>query len=75
MAMKYYVGRKGVSAVVFRSEAVPTTESHGHLYNSVTGPFRTKRGATFDAAVGLHNPHIRHVRDAERFAKIEASNK
>jgi hypothetical protein len=66
---KFYVGRKDGRRVVFKSDTVPTPASHGHLYNGVTGPFRTKRGAQFDAAFGENNPHVRHVRDAERIAK------
>lgn len=66
---KWYVGRNGGSATAFKSATAPTIESHGHLYKSVTGPFRTKRGAMFDAAMGLNNPHVQHVNDAERIAK------
>lgn len=66
---RWYVGRRNGRAAVFTAEFTPTQESHGHLYASVMGPFRTKRGATFDAAFGLNNPHVRHVNDAERIAR------
>ena len=69
---KYYVGSNCSAGVrlVFKADENPTQESHGHLYKSVVGPFRTKRGAMFHAAVGANNPHVRHVNDAERIAKI-----
>ena len=71
MAMsKWYVGIKpGGARFPFKSDTTPTHESHGSIYAAVIGPFRTKRGATFDAAVGRNNPHIQHVNDAERIAR------
>jgi hypothetical protein len=66
---KWYVGVKSSGArTPFKSEFTPTRETHGNLFGAVIGPFRTKRGAMFDAAVGRNNPHIQHVRDAERIA-------
>ena len=73
MKSKWYVGRKGASLTPFKSATVPTQESHGKLYGAVIGPFRTKRGAVFHAAVGSNNPHIQHVNDAERIARQEAA--
>lgn len=72
---RWYVGRtpSGVRQI-FKSDTTPTHATHGHLYTSVLGPFRTKRGAMFDIAVGTaNNPHIRSVADAERIAKKEIS--
>ena len=69
MASRWYVGQKDSRRVVFKASETPTLASHGHLYAAVTGPFRTKRGATFHAAFGANNPHVQHVNDAERIAK------
>jgi hypothetical protein len=73
MATKHYVGwRQGVASV-FKCAFTPTQATHGSLYASVTGPFRTKRGALFMAFVGKgNNPHVRSVSDAERIAKRQA---
>jgi hypothetical protein len=70
---KWYVGRKHRHAgkIVFSSMMVPTIEVYGKMYASVVGPFRTKRAAILLASFGENNPHIRHVRDAERIAKGE----
>jgi hypothetical protein len=65
-----YVGRRNETAVAFRA-IKPTTESHGHLYDSVTGPFKTMRAAKWHAKHGFNNPHVRHVSDAERLAAME----
>ena len=70
---KYYVGRKIGSNYlygdVFTSVKTPTSETHGHLYHGVTGPFRTKKGAMFMAECGYDNPHCRSVGEAEKLAK------
>lgn len=57
---------------VFTSFLRPISETHGHLYGAVIGPFRTKRGATFMTLYGRGNPHVQNVADAERLAKKEA---
>jgi hypothetical protein len=73
---QYYVGVR-LSAdddkqerYVFRVDgAVPSRESHGHLYVYVIGPFRTMAGAAIMAVFGQSNPHLQHVADAERMAR------
>lgn len=67
---KFYVGRKQGHAgrVVFKSANTPTPEAYPQ-FASVIGPFRTKRAAILTAVTGGNNPHIQHVRDAERIAK------
>lgn len=73
MKNKIYVGlRAGATSIVFRSATEPTETSHGKMFNAVMGPFRTLRGARFAALFGRGNPHIQHVNDAERIAKIHA---
>lgn len=67
--MKYYIGLSYGLRIRFKAENNPTVASHGHLYNGVIGPFRTKRGATFMRDCGQHNPHVTTVADAERIAK------
>ena len=70
MKARWYVGKKGATLTPFKSETVPTQDTHGDKFNAVIGPFRTRRGAWFHAAVGANNPHIQHVNDAERLAKV-----
>lgn len=70
---KRYVGRRNGKAYVFESDTVPTQATHGHLYNSVTGPFRTKRAAILCAVTGGFNPHIHTVADAERIARKDGA--
>lgn len=73
--VKIYLGLKASEGVrqVFRSFVVPTTESHGHLYNAVVGPFRTVRAANFMRDYGANNPHCVTVNDAEKLAAQEAA--
>ena len=68
--MKIYVGRTSDKREVFRCAFTPTFDSHGDKYAAVIGPFRTMRGAKFMAEYGAGNPHIYHVDDAERIAKL-----
>lgn len=70
---RYYVGKRQGKGYVFKSDIVPTEETHGMRYAAVVGPFRTKRAAILCAVTGGYNPHIHHVKDAERIAKRLAS--
>jgi hypothetical protein len=71
MRQRYYVGLTPSNREVFRSPVAPTDETHGHVYNAVIGPFRTKRGAAWmaDPVKGAGNPHCRCMSDAEYLAK------
>ena len=69
MRKRYYVGLGGSKPTLLHLESDPTRGTHGHLYAAVIGPFQTKRGAEFMRDYGQGNPHIYHVRDAERLAK------
>lgn len=72
MRAKVYVGiRPNLNREVFQSAAPPTEETHGGRYVSVTGPFRTVRGARFMSDCE-NSPHILTVGDAERAAKAFA---
>jgi hypothetical protein len=71
--MRYYLGYKSGQRELFRANAIPTVQSHGHLYAAVTGPFRTKRGAIFMRDYGNNNPHCRCVSEAEKLAKKYAA--
>jgi hypothetical protein len=66
---KWYVGHNRGTLEAFKASATPTTDSHGHLYAGVVGPFRTKRAALWAEQYGSMNPHFQHVSDAERIAK------
>lgn len=69
---KYYVGFRAdkVERTVFKATETPTRAAFPQ-YGAVVGPFRTKRAAIL-CAVTHPNPHIQHVRDAERIAKENA---
>jgi len=67
------LGLAGVKREVFTSAEEPTTESHGHLYHAVIGPFPTLRGARFMRDHGRGNPHCYTVADAERLARSSTS--
>ncbi len=73
--MRWYLGHVSGKTEPFRAASTPTTESHGHLYNGVTGPFRTKRGCQFMHVFGRNNPHCLTVSDAERLAKEYVNGK
>ena len=51
--MGVYIGYKKGKAELFRSKEKPTKKSHGKKYNSVSGPFRTKKSARESYARGL----------------------
>jgi hypothetical protein len=66
------IGKENGKYIAFQSIDVPTELLFGELYSAVIGPFSTKRGADFMAKFGRNNPHLQCVRDAERWARIEA---
>lgn len=70
---RYYVGFyssiRGIrGATWFASPTKPTQESHGRLYDSVVGPFKTKRGAVYMS----ENHSCGSVATAELWARVEA---
>ena len=66
---RIWVGIKSDSTrEVFRAINTPTEATHGNVYSSAIGPFRTMRGALFMAQYGAGNPHVQRVADAERIA-------
>jgi hypothetical protein len=67
--LKYYVGHKGGKATIFGAHETPTEETHGHLYNAVTGPLSSKLAAEFLAEGGPNNPSMFTVTQANRAAK------
>ncbi|MFZ5903194.1 MAG: hypothetical protein ACOYZ8_06565 [Chloroflexota bacterium] len=70
--MAFYLGRrKQGDLILFRSAQTPTKESHDHRFVAVTGPFKSKVGASYFARYGRNNPHIRTADDAERLARAD----
>ena len=65
---KLYVGFKEGKGEKFTHHQEPTEASHGHKYKAVMGPFKTHRAADLVIQSGHSNPHIQHVKDAERIA-------
>ena len=68
--LRWYLGLTGRERVAFSSHQEPTTATHSLMYGAVIGPFDTKRGAMWAQNYGRNNPHFRHVRDAERIARL-----
>lgn len=70
--MKIYVGVKDGIFEVFKSDQVPTRETHGELYSAVIGPFRTMRGARYiqsnESPAQQQNHFVESVANAERAA-------
>lgn len=66
---RLYVGilKGGTKREVFRASATPTSESHGHIYGAVIGPFRSLAAANL--ASGAHGPLLQSVADFERAVK------
>lgn len=48
----------------------PVHATHGSHYAAVIGPFRTLNGARYMEQYGRGNPHLQHVEDAERLARL-----
>jgi len=70
--MPYYLGKRPHGDLVrFHSPTTPTKASHGHLYTSVIGPFKSKVGASYYARYGQNNPALRNLDDVERTARAD----
>ena len=70
--MAFYLGKCGKdNLILFLSSIIPTKESHGHMYEAVIGPFKSKVGASYFARYGRNNPQIRTAEDAERLAHAD----
>ena len=70
--MPFYLGRRSEDdLILFHSTAIPTKQSHGHLYKAVIGPFASRVGAGYFARYGRTNPQIRTAADAERLARAD----
>ena len=72
MRSRFYLGYVSVEGrlELFKSEIVPTHETHGEKYAYAIGPFVTKRGALYMQAHGI-SPFINTVYAAEKAAKRE----
>lgn len=65
--MPFYLGKRPQGDLVrFHSPTTPTKASHGHLYTSVIGPFKSKVGASYYARYGQNNPALRTPDNVER---------
>ncbi len=70
--MPFYLGRRNEDDLIpFHSTAIPTKQTHGHLYKAVIGPFVSRVGAGYFARFGRDNPQIRTAADAERLARAD----
>jgi len=70
--MAFYLGKRGEDdLILFHSAAIPTKETHGHLYKAVIGPFLSRVGAGYFARYGRNNPNIHTAADAERLARAD----
>jgi hypothetical protein len=70
--MPFYLGKRGEdNLILFHTTAIPTKQTHRHLYEAVIGPFQSKVGAGYFARYGRNNPDIRTAADAERLARAD----
>ncbi|MBX3038576.1 MAG: hypothetical protein KF758_16820 [Anaerolineales bacterium] len=70
--MAFYLGKRSEDDwIQFQSVPIPTKQSHGHLYTSVIGPFKSKVGASYFARYGKNNPKICTAEDVERLARAD----
>jgi hypothetical protein len=70
--MPFYLGKRGEDdLILFHSIAIPTKQTHGHLFMAVIGPFVSRVGAGYFARYGRNNPEIRTAADAERLARAD----
>ena len=70
--MPFYLGkRREDDLILFHTTAIPTKQTHGHLYKAVIGPFKSKVGAGYFARYGRNNPDIRTAADAEHLARAD----
>lgn len=72
--MAFYVGHRYETMTVFESDETPTGKTHGKLFNSIVGPFKTQEGAEYFRDHAAGNPHCYTVEQAERLA-AEAKKK
>jgi hypothetical protein len=68
---RIYTGIRDGKRRVFQSETEPTQASHGHIYNAVIGPFKTKAAAFLMAQPFCQ---FQTVADAERQAAKDRRN-
>ena len=69
---RIYTGIRDGKRRVFQSEAEPTEASHGHIYNAVIGPFKT-RDAAFLMALPFNQ--FQTVDEAEKQAAKDRRNR
>jgi len=70
--MAFYLGKRSEDDwIQFQSVSTPTKQSHGHLYTSVIGPFKSKVGASYFARYRKNNPKILTAEDVERLARAD----
>lgn len=70
--MPFYLGKRLQGDLVrFYSPTTPTKASHGRLYTSVIGPFKSKVGASYYARYGQNNPALLTPDDVEHAARAD----
>jgi hypothetical protein len=71
--MAYYLGKRLQGDwILFASPVPPTKETHGHLYTSAQGPFKTRLAARWFNRYGRGNPYVHTAANAERLAREAA---
>ena len=71
--MPFYLGKRGEDdLILLHTTAIPTKQTHGHLYKAVIGPFQSKVGAGYFARYGKNNRDIHTAADAERLARADS---
>ena len=70
--MAFYLGRRSADdLILFRSSSVPTKGSHGHLFTSVIGPFKSRVAAGWFARYGRNDLRVHSADEIEQLARAD----
>ena len=70
--MAFYLGRRSADdLILFRSSSVPTKGSHGHLFTSVIGPFKSRVAAGWFARYGRNDLRVHGADEIEQLARAD----
>ena len=70
--MAFYLGRRSADdLILFSSSSMPTKRSHGHLFTSVLGPFKSRVAAGWFARYGRNDLRVHSADEIEQLARAD----
>ncbi len=70
--MAFYLGKRSADdLILFFSSSVPTKGSHGHLFTSVIGPFKSRVTAGWFARYGRNDLRVHGADEIEQLARAD----